>query len=71
MNVGTYHYDTLLDYYEKLSNPLASRIVGFYYYYLKYAISPRLKYRNYKRLRGGYLTYPYLQHDWVPNGIQT
>ncbi|XP_078370774.1 polyunsaturated fatty acid 5-lipoxygenase-like [Oculina patagonica] len=71
MNVGTYHYDELFDYSEQLNNPTARQVVRFYYYYLKYAISPRLKFRNYRRFRDGHLTYPYLQHSWLPNGIQT
>ena len=71
MNVGTYHYDELFDYYDDLKNPSAKKSVQFYYFYLKYAISPRLKYRNYLRFKAGHLTYPYLQHSWIPNGIQT
>lgn len=71
MNVGIYHYDELFDYFEKLKDPSARGVVRFYYHYLKYAISPRLKYENYKRFKDGHLTYPYLQHSWVPNSIQT
>lgn len=71
MNVGTYHYDTLFDYYGQLKNPAAKQVVRFYFYYLKYAVSPRLKFRNYRRLKAGHLTYPYLQHPWIPNGVQT
>ena len=71
MNVGVYHYDELFDYFEKLKDPLGRKVVRFYYFYLKYAISPRLKYRNYRRFKGGHLTYPYLQHSWIPNSIQT
>lgn len=71
INVGTYHYDTLFDYYGQLKNPAAKQVVRFYFYYLKYAVSPRLKFRNYRRLKAGHLTYPYLQHPWIPNGVQT
>lgn len=71
MNVGIYHYDTLFDYFKELSDPVASRVVEFYFHFFKYAVSPRLKYRNHKRYRDGHLTYPYLQYSWVPNGIQT
>ena len=71
MNVGAYHYDTLFDYYDELSDPKARKRVRFYYYYFQYAISPMLKFRNYRRFRKGHLTYPYLQYPWLPNGIQT
>ena len=71
MNVGAYHYDTLFDYYDELSDPEARKRVRFYYYYFQYAISPMLKFRNYRRFRKGHLTYPYLQYPWLPNGIQT
>ena len=71
MAVGLYHYDTLFDYYEQLSNPLASRVVGYYYYHLKCTITEELKERNDKRLKSGHLSYPYLQYPWVPNGVST
>lgn len=71
MNVGAYHYDTLFDYYDELSDPEARKRVRFYYYYFQHAISPMLKFRNYRRFRKGHLTYPYLQYPWLPNGIQT
>ena len=71
MNVALYHYDELFDYFAKLKDSSAREAVRFYYHHLKYAISPRLKYENFKRFKDGHLTYPYLQHSWVTNGIQT
>lgn len=71
MNVGAYHYDTLFDYYDELSDPEARKCLRFYCYYLKYTISQTLKNRNDRRFRKGHLTYPYLQCPWLPNGIQT
>lgn len=71
MNVGAYHYDTLFDYYDELSDPEARKCLRFYCYYLKYTISQTLKNRNDRRFRKGHLTYPYLQYPWLPNGIQT
>lgn len=71
VNVGTYHYDILFDYHAHLSDSTARETVRFYYHYLMYSVSPILKYRNYRRFQNGHLTYPYLQHSWVPNSIQT
>ena len=72
MNVGTYHYDTLFDYYNQLTDHSASRLVKIFYYYVKYVISPILKNRNTRRFIEGHLvTYPYLEHAWLTNGIQT
>lgn len=48
MNVGIYYYDELFDYFEKLKDFLVRGVVRFYYYYLKYVISLRFKYENYK-----------------------
>lgn len=71
MNVGTYHYDTLFDYYKQLSHPYASEVVRFSYHYLNFVVNRKLKARNKRRLKKGYLTYPYLEPYWLPNGIQT
>ncbi|XP_078365273.1 allene oxide synthase-lipoxygenase protein-like [Oculina patagonica] len=71
MNVGTYHYDTLFDQYDELTDSRASEVVKKYYNYLKDTIDPMLKKRNNRRFHEGHLTYPYLEHYWLPNGIQT
>jgi len=71
MNVGAYHYDTLFDYYDELSDPEARKRVRFYYYYFQYAISPMLKFRNNRRFTKVNLTNPNLQYTWLPKGIQT
>ena len=71
MNVGTYHYDTLFDYYEQLTDSRASEVVKKYYNFVKHNINPDLKKRNNRRLSKGHLSYPYLEHYWLPNGIQT
>lgn len=71
MNVGLYHYDTLFDYYSELTDPFASNILRFYHDYFKFAITPRLRYRNQRRLKFSRLSYPYMQYPWVPNSIQT
>ena len=71
VNIGLFHYDTLFDYYEELSNPDASKVVRDSYNHLKDVISPELKRRNRVRFRNGHLTYPYLEHSWIPNGVST
>ena len=71
MNVGIYHYDVLFDNYEQLTDPFASEVVRFYYSYVKNVINPKMIARNKKRYRRGHLTYPYLEHNCLPNGIQT
>lgn len=71
MNVGTYHYDMLFDQYKELTDSRASEVVKKYYNYVQDTIDPMLKKRNNRRFREGHLTYPYLEHYWLPNGIQT
>ena len=71
MSLGTYHYDRLFDYYEELPDPRASKVVRKYYDYVRDIINPKLKERNNRRFLQGRLTYPYLEHNWLPNGIQT
>ena len=71
MNVGTYHYDVLFDYYEQLTDPFASEVVRFYHSYVKSVINPMMIARNKKRYRRGHLTYPYLEHYWLQKHIQT
>ena len=71
MGVGIYHYDTLFDYYEELTDSRAAEVIKKYYNYVKDTVNPKLKKRNKLRFREGHLTYPYLEHYWLPNGIQT
>ena len=71
VGTGAMQYDMLFDYYEQLRDPRASEVVKKYYNYIKDVISPELKERNKWRFSEGHLTYPYLEHYWLPNGIQT
>ena len=71
MSLWTYHYDTLFDSCEHLTDPLASEVVKKYYDYIRDIINPKLKKRNKWWFLQGHVTYSFLEHYWFPNGIKT
>ncbi|KAK3741230.1 hypothetical protein QZH41_017138 [Actinostola sp. cb2023] len=68
--IGTFRYDRIFDYADKLQDARAKAIITRYKRKMDGPIEAMLEERNRKRLRQGHLTYPYLQPKWLPNGVQ-
>ena len=68
--IGTFRYDRILDYADKLQDKKAKALITKYKSKLDGEIEEILEKRNKERLKQGHLTYPYLQPKWLPNGVQ-
>lgn len=69
--LGTFRYDSLFDYSDKLDDNQAGEVVFDHFLRLHHEVNPVLLARNEKRLAKGHLTYPYFLPRWLPNGVQT
>ena len=69
--LGTFRYDSLFDYSDKLDDSEAGDVVFEHFLRLHRDVNPLLVARNEKRLEKGHLTYPYFLPRWLPNGVQT
>ena len=62
--------DELFDYSDKLADPSAATILKRHHDGLR-QVSDDLTAANEERVANGQLSYPHMQPEWLPNGIQT
>nr|BAK20442.1 lipoxygenase [Actineria villosa] len=68
--IGTFRYDKIFDYADKLQDSKAKEIVSAHKLKLDKDVQQELEKRNKERLDEGHLTYPYLLPKWITNGVQ-
>lgn len=69
-NVASIHLDQLFDYYGKLEDPTATKLVQKFYDDLD-DLTKSIVQENDKRVKDGFLPYPYFLPGFVSNSIST
>lgn len=69
MSLGSLRYDKFFDY--KLKDDRANEVVSKYNKRLMEDINEKISDANNKRLKLGFLSYPYFLPPWMPNSIHT